>query len=157
MKFGADFSNLRDTTEWDLFFPARVIFANLGGPGPTFFNHTPVVFWWPIPTGTTQGVPTPVPFTQAVPTPYQGLPLINFDHNSFGVFAQDEWKATPKLMLTYGLRYDFETYPDEIVPRDDLNNFQRVWAWLTRLTRAPWCARDSGFSATASLRAALVR
>jgi hypothetical protein len=124
LKFGADFSNLRNTTEWDLFFPARVIFANLGGAGPTFFNHTPVVFWWPIPTGTTQGVPTPVPFTQAVPAPYQALAIISFDHNSFGFFAQDEWKATPKLMLTYGLRYDFETYPDEIVRRQDLNNVQ---------------------------------
>jgi len=123
-KFGADFNNIRDTTEWDLFFPARVIFTNLGGAGPTFFNHTPVVFWWPVPTGTTQGAPTPVPFTQAVPAPYQPLTVIRFDHNSLGFFAQDEWKATSKLTLTYGLRYDFETYPDEIVLREDLNNVQ---------------------------------
>ncbi|MEK7829962.1 MAG: TonB-dependent receptor, partial [Acidobacteriota bacterium] len=124
LKFGADFSNIRDTTEWDLFFPARVIFTNLSGAGPTFFNHTPVVFWWPVPNGTTQGVATPVPFTQAVPAQYQPLTVMKFDHNSVGFFGQDEWKATSKLTLTYGLRYDFETYPKEIVVRRDLNNFQ---------------------------------
>lgn len=124
LKFGADFNNIRDTTEWDLFFPARVIFTNLSGAGPTFFNHTPVVFWWPVPTGTTQGVATPVPFTQAVPSQYQPLTVINFNHDSYGFFGQDEWKATSKLTLTYGLRYDFETYPKDIVLRKDLNNFQ---------------------------------
>ena len=124
LKFGGDFNNIRDTTEWDLFFPARVIFTNLSGAGPTFFNHTPVVFWWPIPTGTTQGVATPVPFTQAVPSQYQPLTVMRFDHNTYGFFGQDEWKVTSQLTLTYGLRYDFETYPDEIVLRKDLNNFQ---------------------------------
>jgi hypothetical protein len=124
VKLGADLNNIRDTTEWDLFFPARVIFANLGGPGPTFFSHTPVVFWWPVPTDTTQGVPTSVPFTQAVPAPYQPLTVIRFDHNGYGGYGQDEWKATSKLTLTYGLRYDFETHPDEIVLHEDLNNVQ---------------------------------
>jgi hypothetical protein len=124
LKVGADFNHLRDTTEWDLFFPARVIFTNLGGAGPTFFNHTPVVFWWPVPTGTTQGVPTPVPFRQAVPSEYQPLTIMKFNHSTYGFFAQDEWKATSKLTLTYGLRYDFETHPDEIVLREDLNNVQ---------------------------------
>jgi hypothetical protein len=123
-KFGADFNNIRDTTEWDLFFPARVIFTNLGGAGPTFFNHTPVVFWWPVPNGTTQGVVTPVPFTRAVPAEYQPLTIMRFDHNSYGFFGQDEWKATSKLTLTYGARYDFETYPNDIVLREDLNNVQ---------------------------------
>ena len=33
------------------------------------------------------------------------------NHNSYGFFGQDEWKATPKLTLTLGLRYDFESYP----------------------------------------------
>ena len=58
------------------------------------------------------------------------------DHNSYGFFAQDEWKATQKLTLTFGLRYDFETYPSMFVQENDLNNFQpRVglaYAWNSR-------------------------
>ena len=37
MKFGADFNHINDDSQWDLFFPARIIFPNL----TAFFNHTP--------------------------------------------------------------------------------------------------------------------
>jgi outer membrane receptor protein involved in Fe transport len=126
-KFGADFNHIRDTAKWDLFFPARVIFANLGGPGvtgPTFLNQTPVVFWWPLVNGTTTRPALSVPFTQDVPDSIEPLTNTRINHNSYGFFGQDEWKATPKLTLTYGLRYDFETYPTAFVTRNDFNNFQ---------------------------------
>ena len=127
LKLGIDFNNLRNTGKWDLFFPARVIFANLGGPGvagPTFLNQTPVVFWFPLLNGTITRPPLSVPFTQDVPSGLDSLTRTSVDHNSYGFFGQDEWKATQKLTLTYGLRYDFETYPAKFVQRNDLNNFQ---------------------------------
>ena len=129
IKVGGDFNRIRDTAQWDIFFPARVIFANLGGPGPTFFNHTPVVFWWPVlnpllNNGQTQRAPLPVPFTRTAPTEYQPFNITSIDHNTYGFFGQDEWKTGPKLTLTYGLRYDFETYPADVMPKNDLNNFQ---------------------------------
>ena len=127
LKFGADFNNIRNTSRLDLFFPARVIFANLGGPGvpgPTFLNQTPVVFWWGLANGMTTRSAVPVPFTQAVPSDIASLTTTRVNHNSYGFFGQDEWKATSKLTLTLGLRYDFETYPELIVSRKDLNNFQ---------------------------------
>jgi hypothetical protein len=126
-KFGADFNHIRNTAKWDLFFPARVIFATLGGPGvagPTFLNQTPVVFWWPLQTGTTTRSALPVPFTQDVPDGLVDLTNTRINHNSYGFFAQDEWKATQKLTLTLGVRYDFETYPSLFVQRNDLNNVQ---------------------------------
>jgi outer membrane receptor protein involved in Fe transport len=139
MKAGVDFNNLRNTAKWDLFFPARVIFANLGGPGvpgPTFLNQTPVVFWFPLANGTITRSPLSVPFTQDVPSELEPLTRTSVDHNSYGFFGQDEWKVTPKLTLTYGLRYDFETYPSIFVQKNDLNNFQpRVglaYAWTPR-------------------------
>jgi hypothetical protein len=125
LKFGADFNNLRDTTQWDLFFPARVIFPTL----PAFFAHAPVVFWWPtlnpaLNNGVTQRSPLPVPFTESVPAAEQPFTRVGIDHSAYGFFAQDEWRATPKLTLTLGLRYDFEPYPEHLVPQADLNNFQ---------------------------------
>jgi len=35
-------------------------------------------------------------------------------------FFQDEWKATPKLSVTYGFRYDYATWPYEA--RDHMTN-----------------------------------
>src|SRR6266540_4110296 len=127
LKFGTDFNNLRNTSRLDLFFPARVIFANLGGPGvpgPTFLNQTPVVFWWGLANGTTTRSALPIPFTQAVPSDIASLTTTKVNHNSYGFFGQDEWKATSQLTFTLGLRYDFETYPELLVSRRDKNNFQ---------------------------------
>jgi hypothetical protein len=36
---------------------------------------------------------------------------------SWGFFAQDSWKITPKLTLDYGLRYDYQTYLKETYGR----------------------------------------
>jgi outer membrane receptor protein involved in Fe transport len=124
LKFGADFNNIRDTTRLDLFFPARVIFASLAGPGPNFLNQTPVVFWWGLANGTTTRAALPVPFSQAVPSDIASLTTTRVNHNSYGFFGQDEWKVTPQLTFTLGLRYDFETYPELFVSRRDMNNFQ---------------------------------
>ncbi len=35
-----------------------------------------------------------------------------------GLFVEDQWKLTRKLTLTYGLRWDFQEYPDEIHARE---------------------------------------
>src|SRR5215475_6522674 len=122
LKFGADFNNIRDTTRLDLFFPARVIFPSL----PAFLasSPTPVVLWWGLANGTTTRSALPVPFTQAIPSDIASLTTTRVNHNSYGFFGQDEWKATSNLTFTLGLRYDFETYPDLFVSRRDTNNFQ---------------------------------
>jgi carboxypeptidase family protein/TonB-dependent receptor-like protein len=120
MKFGADFNHITDDSQWDLFFPARIIFPNL----TAFFAHTPAVFWFPMLKGQTTHPGFTLPFTQDVPTPWQSFTLTSDAHDSYGFFAQDEWKITQRLTLTYGLRYDFETYPDRFALTSDLNNFQ---------------------------------
>jgi outer membrane receptor protein involved in Fe transport len=120
LKFGGDFNHLIDDSKWDLFFPARIIFPNL----TAFFNHTPAVFWFPFLNGAPSHPGFTLPFTQDVPTPWQPFTNTSLSHNSFGFFGQDEWKATHRLTLTFGVRYDVETYPDKFVLRNDLNNVQ---------------------------------
>src|SRR3989442_2667133 len=52
---------------------------------------------------------------QANPNP------LNLNQNFFGVYAQDTWKVTPKLTLTYGLRW--EPFFPMSFPQGDLYNF----------------------------------
>jgi outer membrane receptor protein involved in Fe transport len=119
LKFGLDVNSIKDTAQWDLFFPARIIFPNLNA----FLSFTPAVFWWPVLSGSTHPG-FDVPFDNAVPDPWGGSTQFDFDYSSFGVFAQDQWTVTPKLTVNYGLRYDLENYPQPFITKKDRNNFQ---------------------------------
>ena len=47
----------------------------------------------------------------AVDGGFSALPVVNhMGAHSISAFAQDSWKATRKLTIDYGLRYDFSTY-----------------------------------------------
>src|SRR5439155_1448524 len=54
-------------------------------------------------------------FRQANPNP------LNLTQNFFGVYGQDTWKVTPKVTLTYGLRW--EPFFPMSFPQGDLYNF----------------------------------
>jgi hypothetical protein len=43
----------------------------------------------------------------------EGVPLSNVSNWRFGFYAQDDWKATNKLTLNLGLRWDYFTLPNE--------------------------------------------
>jgi len=138
-KFGFEANNFRDSYEWNLFFPARAVFpsfdcfladssCSLGSDGLPF----PVQFWTPILNGATgyAGVnvthPTPSTnlITQNVPSAWLPDTFSSINHGGYGFFAQDQWKALSKLTLTYGLRYDFETYPSQYVVNEPHNGVQ---------------------------------
>ncbi|MEZ2347527.1 carboxypeptidase regulatory-like domain-containing protein [Terriglobus sp. RCC_193] len=40
-----------------------------------------------------------------------GPTAFQFVTHDIGIFAQDEWKATPNLSITYGLRYELQLFP----------------------------------------------
>ena len=118
-KAGLDANSIDDHAGWNLFFPARIIFPNLNA----FLNFTPVVFWWPV----LQNTAHPgfdVPFSEAVPPAWSDSTVFDASHSSFGVFAQDQWTVNSRLTVTYGLRYDVESYPTTFVAEKDTNNFQ---------------------------------
>ncbi len=77
-------------------------------------------------------------YTQAF-SDYNGI--VKFDTNYYSGYLQDEWRVSPKLTVTYGIRYDFQDnpQPDETnsafpatgsVPNDHNNWAPRVgFAW----------------------------
>jgi hypothetical protein len=50
-------------------------------------------------------------FTQAF-----GSPGFEFTTGDYSGFVQDQWKFSPRLSLTGGIRYEYEQFPDTIVP-----------------------------------------
>jgi carboxypeptidase family protein/TonB-dependent receptor-like protein len=45
-----------------------------------------------------------------------GLPGIDMTTGDYALFAQDEWKVTPRLSLTLGIRWDYQQFPDPQLP-----------------------------------------
>jgi hypothetical protein len=85
------------------------------GPNPNnALNGVPIVFWG-APVGSGPIVPGSLP--PVIPPDGGAWPnayvnpqdyFVHIDHSYYGLFAQDQWKLTPKLTLNYGLRWDFE-------------------------------------------------
>ncbi|MBO0861199.1 MAG: TonB-dependent receptor, partial [Chloracidobacterium sp.] len=129
-KFGGDYNYFHDESLWNLFFPARIIFPTLSSLlnfSPTTVGSPtdgPAVFWFPQLVGAPGGFQVPVPFTQTLPNAYANDTGFTLNHSIGGFFVQDQWKVTPKVSLTYGLRYDVEGYPSKFVRNRDTNNVQ---------------------------------
>jgi hypothetical protein len=45
-----------------------------------------------------------------------GTPGLHFTTGDYGLFVQDEWKYSPKLSLTLGIRWDYEQFPSPQLP-----------------------------------------
>ncbi len=120
LKVGLDLNYLHNTSEWHLFFPARIIFPSLAA----FESFTPAVFWWPYLLSSPSYPGISPNWTADVPASWQGATGFEIDHSSYGFFAQDQWQLSKQLSLTYGLRYDLEFYPRDFITERDRNNVQ---------------------------------
>jgi hypothetical protein len=47
-------------------------------------------------------------------TQYFGLPNLEYTTNQYGLFVQDDWRATADLKVLYGVRYDLYGVPDGV-------------------------------------------
>jgi hypothetical protein len=56
------------------------------------------------------------PTTGLAPDPYRG-----YRANEFAAYVQDDWKATPRLTLNYGVRWEYFGPPHNAVPGIDSN------------------------------------
>lgn len=62
------------------------------------------------------GNPDPQPYRYDVSyslDPNDPRPAAEFDVAQFGFYAQDEWLVSPNFNITYGLRVDIPTFPDD--------------------------------------------
>ena len=132
-RFGFDTNYIRNFVIWPGFTPARIIFPSLpellasslgniqaGAPCPPplpAILPAPCIaaFFWgaPIPPGPIDPIQSSPPISTTWQNAYRPDQASHFNvylnHSYYGFFAQDQWHATPKLTLNYGVRYDFET------------------------------------------------
>jgi hypothetical protein len=128
ISFGGDFNRLSTTESFPLFYPFEGDFANLNAfLGNDFVGkpHPFVIFFERFDKASGFNEPT---FNASV---YQGTAIDSavrnqakgtLDHTYEGLFIQDRWRATDKLTLNYGLRWEGETWPSAAL-NNPLKNF----------------------------------
>ena len=109
LKFGVDFAHTHDVAQNLRFQYGSFSYSNLGNYFSDFYgvntcsaNDS---------SGTTTKVPCYSSYQQAF-----GPLGFTFNTNDIAFFAEDTWRATPRLTLNLGLRYEYEMLPSVILP-----------------------------------------
>jgi outer membrane receptor protein involved in Fe transport len=138
VSFGGNF-NFVDTTEsFPLFYPFEADFPNLGaylgndgvngaqcvssagdpgGPGPAGCQHPNVIFFerFQAPNFNEPSLNTSVytgtRFSSAIRNTAEG----QLNHKYSGLYIQDKWRATSRLTLNAGVRWEWETWPSNVL------------------------------------------
>ena len=123
-KFGGGFEPVWIAADTTFFSPGGAIFTPQSffgaGPfaGPPFGPGTPVQFLFLEPRSFFgQQVPSrPVPFAGSLyagpaAQDFANATNLHFWHRMADFYAQDQWKTSPQLTVTAGLRYDFDLFP----------------------------------------------
>ncbi len=124
IQFGGGFEPVWISADTTFFSPGGAIFTpqSFFGAGefagPPFGPGTPVQFLFLEPRSYFgKQIPSrPVPFGGslyggAAAQDFVNATSLNFWHRLGNLYLQDQWRATQKLSLTAGLRYDFDVFP----------------------------------------------
>jgi len=139
VSFGGNYSFVKTTESFPLFYPFEGDFANLGaylgndsavnpqcvsaagdpgGPGPAGCQHPFVIFFERFDKASNFTEPTintsvyqGTSFTPDIRNEAKG----SLNHSYDGLFIQDKWRATSRLTLNGGLRWEWETWPSNVL------------------------------------------
>src|SRR6267143_778498 len=142
VSFGGNF-NFVDTTEsFPLFYPFEADFPNLGaflgndagppvgvgsqcvsapgdpgGPGPAGCQHPNVIFFerFQAPLFNEQSLSPSVYTGKRFAPAIRNGALGQLNHKYTGFYVQDKWRATSRLTLNAGLRWEWETWPSNVL------------------------------------------
>ena len=131
LQFGGNFSYVRTRESFPLFYPFEATFGCLrisdgcgvsleaGAPAIIFFEKFDTASGFNEPNF----VPVPAPgvFAGPVAESVRSQAEGELNHTYDGLYGMDKWRATPNLTLTFGLRWEFETWPSQALS-NDLNN-----------------------------------
>ena len=136
--FGGDYNFVRTTESFPLFYPFEADFPNLGaflgndgvvgpqcvspvgdpgGPGPSGCQHPNVIFYerFQAPDFNEPTLDTSVyqgtRFTPAIRNQAEAT----LNHSYYGLYLEDKWRATGRLTLNGGVRWEWETWPSGVL------------------------------------------
>jgi hypothetical protein len=138
VSFGGNYNFVKTTESFPLFYPFEADFPSLGaflgndgvngaqcvspagepgGPGPAGCQHPNVIFFerFQAPNFNEQSLNTSVykgtRFAPAIRNQAEG----SLNHTYDGLFIEDKWRATGKLTLNGGIRWEWETWPSDVL------------------------------------------
>jgi hypothetical protein len=133
VSFGGNFDRVSTYESFPLFYPFEADFANLpaflgtdhAAPGPDpfviFFERFDATTTPPFNDTTVLGG-TAVYQGGAISQAVRKQAAATLNHTYNGLFIQDKWRATSRLTINGGLRWEFETWPSHVL-NTQWNNF----------------------------------
>lgn len=119
--FGGNYNFVRTTESFPLFYPFEATFASL----PDLLSGDPFVIFFQrfrAPNFDEPTLDTSAYLNSRIPDAVRSQAKGVLDHTYDGFFVQDKVHIGSRLTATLGLRYEFETWPKEVLDKD-LNNF----------------------------------